>query len=63
MEPGQTYHIYNHANGTENIFREEENYRYFLRQYEKYLGPVVNTFAYCLMPNHFHMLVRVREER
>ncbi len=62
MEPGQTYHIYNHANGTENIFREEENYRYFLQQYDKYLGEVVETFAYCLMPNHFHMLVRVRSD-
>lgn len=62
MEPGQTYHIYNHANGTENIFREEENYRFFLSQYARYLGEVVNTYAYCLMPNHFHFLVGVRED-
>ncbi len=40
MEPNQSYHIYNHANGTENIFLEEENYRFFLQQYEKYLGRV-----------------------
>ncbi len=38
MELGQPYHIYNHANGTENIFRVEENYRFFLRQYVKYPG-------------------------
>jgi REP element-mobilizing transposase RayT len=62
MEPGQTYHIYNHANGTENLFREEENYRFFLRQYARYLGEVVNTHAFCLMPNHFHFLVAVRED-
>lgn len=60
MEPGQSYHIYNHANGSENIFREEENYRYFLQQYAKYLGKVVDTYAYCLMPNHFHLLVGVK---
>lgn len=61
MEAGQTYHIYNHANGSENIFREEENYRYFLQQYAKHLGEVVDTYAYCLMPNHFHLLVGVKE--
>jgi len=62
MESGQFYHIYNHANGSENIFREEENYRFFLQQYDKYLGGAVDTIAYCQMPNHFHFLVRVRNE-
>ncbi len=61
MEPGQTYHIYNHANGDENLFREPDNYRYFLKQYQKHVHPVVDTFAYCLMPNHFHILVRVKD--
>ncbi|AFL85712.1 transposase [Belliella baltica DSM 15883] len=62
MELGQSYHIYNHANGMENIFREEENYRFFLQQCAKYLAGVVDTYAYCLMPNHFHLLVGVKEE-
>lgn len=62
MEPGQSYHIYNHANGTENIFREEENYLFFLKQYDKYLGDVVDTYAFCLMPNHFHLLVGVKPD-
>ncbi|MGY6523041.1 MAG: hypothetical protein ACXIUD_15015 [Mongoliitalea sp.] len=61
MEPGQSYHIYNHANGMENIFREEENYRFFLQQYKNYLGDVVDTYAFCLMPNHFHLLVGVKQ--
>nr|MBI1232614.1 transposase [Cytophagales bacterium] len=62
MELGQSYHIYNHVNGTENIFREEENYRYFLQQYSKYLGGVVDTYGYCLMPNHLHLLVGIRSD-
>ncbi|MFO7822659.1 MAG: transposase [Cyclobacterium sp.] len=62
MEPGQSYHIFNHANGAENLFREEENYRFFLKQYNKYLDKVVDTYAYCLMPNHFHFLVGVCSE-
>ncbi|WBL43006.1 transposase [Algoriphagus halophytocola] len=61
MQQGHSYHIYNHANGSENIFREEENYRFFLRQYDKYLDGVVETYAYCLMPNYFHLLVGVKE--
>jgi REP element-mobilizing transposase RayT len=53
------YHVFNHANGNEDIFREEDNYRFFLEKYEKYISPVADTFAYCLMKNHFHLLVRV----
>ena len=45
MLPDQSYHIYNHANGSENIFREEENYRFFLHQYEKYLSAVSKQFS------------------
>ncbi len=62
VEPGTYYHIYNHANGSENLFRQPENYRYFLRQWHKYISPVAVSLAYCLMPNHFHFLIRVREE-
>ncbi len=60
--PGETYHVYNHANGDDNIFREEDNYRYFLEKYKKYISPVADTLAYCLMKNHFHLMVRIKEE-
>ena len=56
------YHIWTHANGNENLFRDDENYRHFLDRYAKHVHPVVETFAYCLMPNHLHLMVRVREE-
>ncbi len=58
--PSKTYHIYNHANGDDNIFREEDNYRFFLDKYVKYINPVADTFAYCLMKNHFHLMVRIK---
>lgn len=61
MEPGSCYHIYNRGNNRETIFRSDENYRYFLYLYKKYLPPHLDIYAYCLMPNHFHLLVRVRE--
>jgi len=62
LEPGRFYHIYNRANGSERMFRNNENYKYFLRRYKKYIDPIVKTYAYCLMPNHFHLLVQVRDE-
>ncbi len=62
FEPGGFYHVWTHANGIENIFREDENYYFFLSKYSFYLPPVVKTFAYCLMPNHFHFLIQVKED-
>jgi REP element-mobilizing transposase RayT len=54
------YHFYNRENGKEQIFFKEENYLYFLKQYEKYLADSIDTFAYCLLPNHFHLLGRIK---
>ncbi|UFH56794.1 transposase [Spirosoma sp. KNUC1025] len=60
--PGQYYHLYNHAVGNENLFRQHENYLFFLKRYGQHVFPVARTYAYCLMPNHFHLLVQIREE-
>lgn len=54
------YHIYNRGNNGENLFYKHENYIYFLSQYNEYLNEYLDTFAYCLLPNHFHLLVRVK---
>ena len=62
MQPETFYHIYNHANGFENLFRSDENYRYFLQQWGNYVQPVAETYAYCLMPNHIHFLIRAKKE-
>lgn len=62
LEPESTYHIFNRANGNEKLFLSDDNYRYFLKKYDEYIYPIANTFCYCLMPNHFHFLVRVKKE-
>ena len=62
MQSETFYHIYNHANGFENLFQKEDNYRYFLQQWGKYITPVADTYAYCLMPNHFHFLIRTKAD-
>ncbi|MDO9153272.1 MAG: hypothetical protein Q7U47_06130, partial [Paludibacter sp.] len=62
LKPDTSYHIFNHANGFENIFTEDENYRFFLEKYEQYISPIAETYAYCLLPNHFHLVVRIRRK-
>src|SRR3954467_5992335 len=54
------YHIYSRANGQEKLFKNQDNYRFFLEKYHFHLSPVIDTFAWCLLPNHFHFLVRSR---
>lgn len=61
LQPDSCYHIFNHANGFENIFRREANFVYFLEKYQLYISPIAETYAYCLMPNHFHLVVRIRK--
>jgi len=61
LQPDRSYHIFNHANGFENIFRIEANFIYFLEKYRLYISPIAETYAYCLMPNHFHLVVRIRK--
>ena len=62
LEPGCLYHIYNHAVGTEKLFLSEDNYHYFLRRYVHFISPVADTYAYCLMSNHIHFLVEVKNQ-
>jgi len=61
FEYGYVYHIYTHANGKDLIFREDENYKYFLSKILKYILPIAEIYAYCLMPNHFHLLIRFKD--
>jgi REP element-mobilizing transposase RayT len=61
---GQYYHIYNRGVERRPIFREEENYLYLLRLVKEYTGELgVTVIAYCLMPNHYHVLVRQDGEK
>jgi REP element-mobilizing transposase RayT len=57
----QYYHLYNRTNNEEALFRSDENYLFFLKKYRFYLDEYLDTIGYCLMPTHFHFLVRVKE--
>jgi REP element-mobilizing transposase RayT len=54
------YHVYNRTNNRQPLFKNDDNRYYFLKRYTKYLQPVLDTFCWNLLPNHFHFLVRVK---
>lgn len=58
LEHGRFYHIYNHGVGGRNVFGNPDNYEYFLGLYDKYISSVADTYAWVLMPNHFHFLIK-----
>ena len=63
LEPDFFYHIYNRGINGVRIFESEENYFYFLKRLKVFLSPVCEFYAYCLMPNHFHFVVRIKSDK
>jgi REP element-mobilizing transposase RayT len=61
LNPGNYYHVYNHGVNGEAVFKEEKNYVKFLELYENHVHPVVDTLAYNLLGNHFHLVIKPRE--
>jgi putative transposase len=57
---GNFYHIYNRGNNHEDIFLQERNYAYFLDLWWKHVSPIAETWAYCLLKNHFHAVVYIK---
>ena len=62
LTPGQTYHLFTQSNGSELLFRENENYLYFLRKLEKYLRPIADIYAYCFLPGQLDLVVKIKAE-
>ena len=59
FQPYHDYHLYNRGNDRNAIFFERENYLHFLRLIRRHLiEETLDVLAYCLMPNHYHLLVR-----
>jgi len=63
FESEKQYHIYNRGNNKENIFCETQNYTYFLKLMSKYLLPIATIYSYCLLPNHFHIILRIKDNK
>src|SRR6056297_566765 len=60
--PGGLYHVFNQGNNKKPIFYERDNYIYFIKKMENHLKDHCDILAWCLMPNHFHWLIRVHED-
>jgi putative transposase len=56
---GHFYHIYNRGNNSQKVFFNRENYLFFLRKMKKHISPFGSIISWCLMPNHFHLVVYV----
>ena len=61
MDPGCLYHVYNRANAFDKLFYNEDNYRFFIEKVNKYLPEVCSVYAFALLPNHFHLLVKIHQ--
>jgi len=60
IEPDRVYHIYNRGIDRTKIFYNHNDYMFFICKYQQYVSPHVNTYAFCLIPNHFHILFRTK---
>ncbi len=59
FEVGHLYHIYNQGNNRRKVFFVRSNYLFFLRKIKHHLLPYADILAWCLMPNHFHIMAHV----
>lgn len=57
LAPNALYHIYNRGNNRQPIFFNDRNYDFFINKAYTELKSEIDFLAYCLMPNHFHLLV------
>ncbi len=62
LSPNTFYHVYNRGNNGEVLFKEDRNYLFFLQKYSQYIEPIADTYAYCLLSNHFHFLIKTKSE-
>ena len=61
FEEGQFYHVYNRGNNKQIVFFNADNYYFFLKKFAYYFSDYFNFYSYCLLPNHFHFLIQVKQ--
>jgi putative transposase len=62
FEAGKTYHVYNRSVDRAQIFATEQDIHDFLRRLNRYVSPYVEVYAWCILPNHFHWMIKVKEQ-
>ena len=61
--PDNIYHVFSRAVGSEKLFLSDENYRFFLSKFNAYIFPIADVYAWALLPNHFHFMIRIKEQK
>ena len=61
FEEERIYHVYNRTIDRKPMFTSDENYAFFIRQFDKYLSDYVNIYAYNLIGNHFHFMIQIKD--
>jgi putative transposase len=62
LVPGSIYHLFSRAVGNEKLFLCTDNYLFFLKKLKQHTSAVCQFYCYALLPNHFHLLVRINDE-
>ncbi|MCX6270763.1 MAG: transposase [Bacteroidetes bacterium] len=62
FEPGFFYHVYNRAVGNDKLFYEDADYQRFMDLLNEKLSKFAFIYAYCLLPNHYHLLIKVKDD-
>ena len=61
IEPGFVYHIYNRGNNYQDVFLNDSDYVLFLSKLKEYLSGWCSFYAFALLKNHYHLLIRANE--
>lgn len=59
LEKFNLYHIFNQGNNRQKLFFCDVNYLFFIEKLRWHVLPYADVLAWCLMPNHFHLMVYV----
>jgi putative transposase len=62
FETSHVYHVYNEGNNRQELFKTHEDYKQFLNMLKSYILPYSDIIAWCLLPNYFHLMLRVNEK-
>ncbi|NHN26383.1 transposase [Flavobacterium jejuense] len=61
FENNRIYHVYNRTIDRKPMFKSDENYAFFIRQFDKYLSAYINIYTYNLIGNHFHFMIQIKD--
>ena len=60
LESESFYHVFNRTNNKETLFKNSDDHHFFLDRTKRYLSGYFEIYAYCLIGNHFHLLVKTK---